>query len=312
MKHTALLVEDDLNMAKHLRELLSSLGHGCVHSESQEGAQAIVESGEEICYALVDLQIKITDESMLPVVEAGQNLLQFLRGPFPRRNGVDHHHLPILVMSGHSKDTPSVIKALQDGADDFILKPLQENKPGFAEKIREALRKSGRDHHLDCPAATLEALGAGTPESSAAASVRLDIPGRQVTRRIEVLVSGKSVHLTTSSFILLLHLVANRLRADESWVHKNDLGARSDQGWKGITRLKEELREGLPSDFDPTVNDKSGNYRLHPGLSVGRVDTQALSKLGDARISALASQIGRLQRELGRKAAPQVRLSSHP
>jgi DNA-binding response OmpR family regulator len=155
-RHIAFLVEDEPEMAAELGELLHSLGHAHVHAATQEDAKRIVEQGE-FCYVLLDLQIKVNADSIKAHVEAGQNLLEFIRERYQRRNEQDKYCLPVLVMSGHAKDTHYVVKALQDGADDFIVKPLGENKPPFRDKIREALRKSGREKHHHCAAIMCEA-----------------------------------------------------------------------------------------------------------------------------------------------------------
>ena len=67
------------------------------------------------------------------------------------------------------------------------------------------------------------------------------------------------------------------------------------QGWKGISRLKEELAPHLPPRAAITENDKSGSYRLHAGVEISGVDTARLESSGDARIEKLAAEIGRLQ-----------------
>jgi hypothetical protein len=112
---------------------------------------------------------------------------------------------------------------------------------------------------------------------------------------MEVKVGDKAVLLTNASFLMLLNLVAGRLRTEEGWVHKNDLGARAEQGWKGISRLKEELAPHLPAKAAITENDKSGSYRLHAAVQIAGVDTARLESSGDARIEKLAAEIGRLQ-----------------
>jgi DNA-binding response OmpR family regulator len=150
-RHIALLVEDEPQMALELGELLQSIGHGHIHAATKEEAERLAEQGE-FCYVLLDLQIKVNAESIMAHVEAGQSLLEFLRERYPRRNDQDKYRLPVLVMSGHAKEHYYVVRALQDGADDFITKPVSESKPPFRDKIQEALRKSGRQKHQHCAA----------------------------------------------------------------------------------------------------------------------------------------------------------------
>ena len=289
-RHTALLVEDEPEMASELGELLESLGHAHVHAANKEDAERLVEEGG-FCYVLLDLQIKANADSIKAHVEAGQSLLEHVRERYPRRNDGGKHRLQILVMSGHAKEHYYVVKALQDGADDFITKPVGESKPPFKDKIQDALRRSGRERHEQCAEIGRDARAA----VDAAAPACLAITGLQEGKRIEVKVGEKAVLLTNASFLLLVRLVAGRLRQAEGWVHKNDLGARSEQGWKGISRLKEELAPRLPPRTAIVENDKSGSYRLHPDLEIARVDTERLESIGDARIQKLAAEIGRLQ-----------------
>ncbi len=300
-RHTVLLVEDEPQMAEELGELLESLGHAHLHAGNKEDAERLVDEGR-FCYVLLDLQIKANADSIKAHVEAGQSLLELIRERYPRRNEEGKHRLQILVMSGHAKEHYYVVKALQEGADDFITKPVGESKPPFKDKIQDALRRSGREKHEACEAITREArasagsAAAAPPPEPAGGAARLAITGAQEGKRLEVKVGDKAVLLTHASFLMLVTLVAGRLRTPEGWVHKNDLGARAEQGWKGISRLKEELAPHLPPKASIVENDKSGSYRLHQDLELSGVDTGRLESLGDARIGALAEEIGRLQR----------------
>jgi CheY-like chemotaxis protein len=286
-RHTVLLVEDEPQMAEELGELLESLGHAHLHAGNKEDAERLVAEGA-FCYVLLDLQIKANRDSIKAHVEAGQSLLEHIRERYPRRNDEGRHRLQILVMSGHAKEHYYVVKALQEGADDFITKPVGESKPPFKDKIQDALRRSGREKHESCAALTREARAA------AVTAPPLEITGRQEGKRMEVKVGGRPVLLTNASFLMLLNLVAGRLRSPEGWIHKNDLGAKAEQGWKGISRLKEELAPHLPPKAAIVENDQSGSYRLPAGLEIAGVDTARLEALGDARIARLAEEIARL------------------
>lgn len=310
-RHTVLLVEDEPQMASELGELLESLGHAHIHAATKEEAERLVEQGE-FCYVLLDLQIKANADSIKAHVEAGQSLLELIRERYPRRNDDGKYRLQILVMSGHAKEHYYVVKALQDGADDFITKPVGESKPPFKDKIQDALRRSGRDKHDRCAAIMREARaigGAATSAGPAVVAARLTITGRQEGKRIEICVGDKAVLLTNASFLMLMHLVAGRLRSEQGWVHKNDLGAKTEQGWKGISRLKEELAPHLPAKTEVTENDKSGSYKLHANIEIVSIDTARLASIGDARIEKLAAEIGRLQKGSAQVPAAKTRRS---
>jgi CheY-like chemotaxis protein len=222
-RHTALLVEDEPQMASELGELLESLGHGHLHAATKEDAERLLDAGE-FCYVLLDLQIKVNADSIKARVEAGQSLLEIIRERYPRRTPDGHHVLQILVMSGHAKEHAYVVKSFQDGADDFIVKPLSESTPPFKDKIRDALRKCGRDKHEYCAAIPKES---GVAARTSTGATRLAITGRQEERHVEITIDDKPVLLTAGSFLLLLRLVAGRLRDADGWVHKDDLGART-------------------------------------------------------------------------------------
>lgn len=281
-RHVVLLVEDEKELAAELTDLLKSLGHDVLHAATQEEAQKLLET-REFCYVLLDLQIKVAPDSIKARVEAGLALLEAIRKRWPQRNGKDHHALQILVMSGHAKEHQYVVKAFQEGANDFLQKPLSDNQPRLDERIREALRKSGRETHDRC--AHLAAGDAGV------AKVRLNVTGKQIVKRTEILLDDKSAPLTNSSFVILMHLLVARAKDDKGWVHKSELGASSDQGWKGVSRLRDETAPHLPKKTDLTENDKSGYYRLNPEVAVEKIDFDALEAHWDGRIKKLAAEL---------------------
>ncbi len=288
-KHVALVVEDEPEMYEELRELLGSIGHDLVHAASQKEALALLEKGG-FCYVLLDLQIKVEPDSIRPRVEAGHALLEQIRKRHPQRNREDYHCLPVLMMSGHAKEHHNVVKAFQAGANDFLTKPFGENVPSIDEKIRAALRRSGRDEHTRCATVLREAERAPDVKTGASRAT-LEITGRTVQKRTEVLVDGKPALLTNSSFITLMHLVAGRVHAKDGWVPKSELGAKDDQGWKGISRLRDELVPFLPAGVTPADNDKAKSYRLHPAIELGSIDGKTLDEHWDARVRKLAASL---------------------
>ena len=290
-RHVALVVEDEPQMAAELGELLDSMGHDHRHAATKEDAERLVEAGE-FCYALLDLEIKVNADSIRPRVEAGESLLELIRERYPNRNDVGEHQLPILMVSGHS-ETRYVVKSFQSRADDFITKPVGENHPPFKEKIQAALRKSGRDQHVNCAAIMRAARAA---QRTASAAPALAITGRQVGKRFEVTLGDAPLELTNASFTMLLRLVVGRLAKPEGWVHKSELGETSDQGWKGPSRLRTEL--GAATKLDVIENDGSGSYRLHLNIAIGCIDTARLAAGENATITQLAERIQQLPRSV--------------
>lgn len=290
-RHIALLVEDEPEMAEELGELLQSLGYTYIHAATQEDAQRLADEGE-FCFAILDLQIKMNADSIKPRVEAGQTLLEYIRKLYPRRNAKDNHCLQILVMSGHAKEHHYVVKAFQTGADDFITKPLSDNQSSLGDKIRDALRRSQRERHADCPAAMLNARA--SDGACAAPRARLKVTSNQQGERIEVKIDDRSSFINRSAFEILLHLVAGRLRQCDGWVHRSDMGGTADQGWKGVSRLKEQLGPAMPNGLSFYENDTKGSYRLHPEVELAAVDCAGLKPvLGAGKAGELLTEITR-------------------
>jgi CheY-like chemotaxis protein len=263
--HTALLVEDDPETAAELGELLASFGHGHVHASSQAEAEPLIDKGG-FCYVLLDLQIKVNPTSILARVEAGQETLGYIRQRYSGRNDRDKRHLQVLVMSGHAKTPHHVERSLQEGADAFILKPLSDNEIPFRDKIRLALRHSGRQGHARCAAVMAAARSAGVSATQAAQErgVELAITGREKGKKTEIVIAGQPMLLTSSSFILLLRLVAARAAEGNGWLHRDDLGS-TDHGWKQISRLRKQFESvAIPGGL--IENDEHGAYRLAPSI----------------------------------------------
>ena len=103
LRHVALIVEDEPEMAAELADLLDSFGHDHRHAATKAEAIELLEEGG-LCYVLLDLQILARAESIRPRVEAGMSLLREIRRRHPARTadggGHDIHLLPVLAVSG--------------------------------------------------------------------------------------------------------------------------------------------------------------------------------------------------------------------
>ena len=295
-RHVALVVEDDLEQAEDLKDLLRSLGHDVLHVPTQEEALELLDAGG-FCFALLDLQIKVSQDSISPRLESGKTLMKQIRERYPCRNSDDHHYLQIIAMSGYVKETPDAIRLLQDGADDFISKPIQKHVPPLPVKIDEALRKSGRQNHADCAAMmglaqqgnkrqTMEGQNAIAPKRP-----HLTIPGTQQGKRTEVRVGDKPVFLTNASFLILMKLIALRIGKGDGWANKSDLDRSAAEGWKGMSRLNAEIRPHMPGRIDIHENDKKGGYRLNPAIEPSGLDHDQLSKHWYNEVKILSKEI---------------------
>lgn len=158
--HTALIVEDEPEMAAEIADLLRSFGHGHIHVESLADARERLDKGG-FCYVLLDLQIKADSQSIKPRIEYGMAVLREIRQRFPSRSTQGTHLVPVIVISGHGKEPFNIIGAYRHGIDEFIVKPLGTQGQDVGALIQETLEKAGRTDHAQCEALTRQGSSCG-------------------------------------------------------------------------------------------------------------------------------------------------------
>jgi two-component system KDP operon response regulator KdpE len=162
-----LVVEDEAQMRTLVRIALEAYGYRMLEAiTAADGIRQAASNTPDL--VLLDLGLPDTD---------GSEVIRRIR---------EWSHLPIIVISARGGEL-SKVKALDEGADDYITKPV-----GAAElmaRVRVALRKAARPR--DVPA---DVVHVGD-------DVRVDL-----VRRI-VLVRGKEVHFTPIEYKLLATLV---------------------------------------------------------------------------------------------------------
>jgi CheY-like chemotaxis protein len=277
-RHRVLVVEDDRATADDLVDLLRSLDCDPVVVDNKRGALAQLEQ-EAFCLALFDLQIKVERDSIKGHIEAGRSLVREARKLYPDHAG-PCYRMPILVVSGYAREVESAVEVMKDGADDVIQKPIDSRE--VSSSVRQALERSGRASHGACEAMR------GRP-SAPAGALTLSIPGDRERRRTRIVVGATSLGLTDASLRVLLHLVVGKVIGEK--VHKTDLGARTDQGFRGISVLRDALKPALGEAADIIKNDHQGYYWLVDEIAIGEVELDKLVELGDAKITALADRL---------------------
>jgi DNA-binding response OmpR family regulator len=278
-RHRALIVEDDEATVEDLVEVLRSLDFDHVAVASFEEATQVLR-GSAFCVILLDLQIKRSPDSIKGHVEHGNALLRDIRQMYPEHTGRSFW-LPVIVVSGFARELSAAVDVMKDGAGDIVHKPLKSRE--VSDAVRRALERSGRVTHQCC---------GPTPSEPAARSntdVRLAIPGDRIGRRTRVTVGQKSLALTDGSLKILLHLIV--AKREGKGVHKVDLGAKTDHGFKGISRLREALGPALPSEVDIIDNDYQGTYTLVSNVVIGECALDKLRAIGDREISDLADKL---------------------
>lgn len=278
-RHRALIVEDDAETAEDLAEIVGSLGWDHVVAASGEEARGILRN-QQICIVLLDLQIKDTPRSIKGHVEHGRELLREIRrGHGERVDG--KHWLPVVVVSGYAREVPEAVEVMRDGASDFVQKPFGSS--ALSSKLRAALDESGRSSHAACRA------GFRPSGPNSGADVKICIPGERARRRTVVMVGHSRLEVTDSSLRVLLHLLLALCEGRAA--HKADLGASDDQGFKGVSILRGELKPALGHGVDIIKNEYYGNYRLSDQVRLGECNLSGLDAIGDNRISDLARRL---------------------
>jgi CheY-like chemotaxis protein len=279
-RHRALIVEDDKPTAEDLADIVRALDCEPVVVDNKLDAVEVLKR-EMICFALLDLQIKIDRDSLRGNVVAGGSLVREVRRVYPDHAGTCYR-LPILVVSGYAQDADSAVGVMKDGADDLIQKPF-ENRD-VSERILHALERSGRSNHASCAAMSTRS------ETSSRALV-IAFPGERERKRTRVVIGEKTVKLTDGMLWVWLQLVVAALAGKR--VHKNDLGATDDQGFRGISELRKALEPALGEGVDIIGNDHNGNYWITEAIQLGDVDIEQLVSINDRRIARLAEQLRR-------------------
>jgi len=273
-RHIALIVEDDRETGEDLGEILRSIDCDRVVVDNSEDALAELQK-KSFCLILLDLQIKSAADSIKGHVEHGKALLRKIREKHGDHNGIQFW-LPVLIVSGFAREVNEAVDVMKDGASDVIQKPLDSRI--VSDKIRRALQGSGRQTHDKCHEPPKERLDLRN-------GVVIAIPGERMRRRTVVIIAGRRVELTDASLKVLLQLMVGHQKRVP--VHKRDLGARTEQGFKGISMLRNELKPILGST-DIIKNDYHGNYGFEPDVKIGQCAVDKLLELGDKTISDLA------------------------
>lgn len=274
-RHIALIVEDDRETAEDLREILRSIDCDTEVVDNAEDAILALQK-TPFCLVLLDLQIKDTSDSIKGHVEHGKALLRKIRERHAEHSGLSFW-LPVLIVSGFAREVNEAVEIMKDRASDVIQKPFESRQ--VSEAIRQALKVSGREKHERCHEPP------PTQRPNLKDGVVIAIPGDRIRHRTRITIASTPVNLTDASLKILLHLMVAQCKGGS--VHKVDLGARAEQGFKGISNLRNELRPAL-GDIEIICNDYHGNYWFEPSVTVGKCAVEKLLDIGDKTISELA------------------------
>ncbi len=170
MKHSALIVEDNSDIAHLVRLHLQDIGCEVdVAGNGEEGMRRF----RARSYDLVILDI------MLPGVD-GLNVCRTLR------TGADY--VPILMLTAKSSEVDRVV-GLEMGADDYVSKPL--SVPELLARVKALFRRTDALKEQASSGSVAETLRQG--------DLTIDVGKRRVN------LGGREVTLTAREFDLLLH-----------------------------------------------------------------------------------------------------------
>jgi CheY-like chemotaxis protein len=302
-RHVALLVEDDESIARVLIQILASIGFDAIHVTTREAALAEI-ARRSFCLVLFDMQLPDAPGSVALVTTGLTLLKKDLRGAFPGRNEADKHRVQAIAVTGHSGKPDFVTRVMQEGADDFILKPFDEDLTAVADKVHRCLRHSGRIDHAQCGGITQLATH-GTlppppltePSSARERLTQIRLTGRVARRRFDILVDGEAASLPEAALAVLLRFEAARVASPPGWVHVSDLAATDADAHKLISRLRSELRPFLRKTRGELLVNDRGQYRLDERIAID-VD-EALEGTDAGAIAALARAIRGTERSPG-------------
>ncbi len=119
-----LLVEDDAVCRKVAKRLLQEGGYEVVEAESGEAALARLDIDDRVALVVLDMG--------LPTIQGDEVLRRMRTSPATAS-------LPVLVLTG-SPDPDLEVRLMEDGADDYIRKPIEPKR--FVTRVKAALRRA--------------------------------------------------------------------------------------------------------------------------------------------------------------------------
>ena len=278
-RHVALIVEDDAATAEDFAEVLKSLSCDFVIMANKADAVDAIKT-RPFCFVLLDLQIRQDRASIKDHPEHGRSFLKELR---EGAHGTSIAKTPVVVVSGHASDWETLADLMRHGgADDVIRKPAKALDVSRA--IRECLEKRGQATHDLCTKRLVD--------SEAPPALVLAIPGIRAKQRTRVTLGARHADLPNATLRVLLALVVGKL--EDKHVHKRELGWRDDEGFKGTTDLRNDLRTVLPDGRDGewiVANEYYGMYHLADEITIGHCAIETLVGIDDEEITKLARQI---------------------
>lgn len=252
MSYRVLLIEDDIVLADALRMKLERDGLHVTIAPNQRDAYHRLDR-ESFEFALLDLRLPTHAGDMDPNSQVGFDILRHIRERFRAEQ------LPVVVMTAYEETSQTAVRALREGANDYITKPFEDSVISLDAKLRDIVaciedaktrnraRVTGdkKAHRLVFSAGRVELDGIEVPGKSG--DLLLLLGTRTLMFSIDR-ANGKDQHMPGKAIAKALGVeegtVRQYVRRFRKWIaaeyEKQDLGriddqavVRNDRDWKG-------------------------------------------------------------------------------
>ena len=228
-----LVVDDDPQTLRHVRDALTNAGYAPALTGDPEEALSLVEANDPHL-VLLDL--------MLP----GTDGIELMRGI------LDMADVPVIFLSAYGQEE-TIARAFENGADDYVVKPFSPME--LVARIKAALRKREAPEWAE------------PSEPFVLGELTIDYAGRRVT------LAGRPVQLTAIEYGLLFELSANAGRVlTYDRLLRRVWGLRRSGDSRRVRTAAKQLRRKLGDDANnPTyiLNEPRLGYRMPKGEQTG-------------------------------------------
>ena len=224
-----LVVDDDPQALKYIRDALSEAGFTLIMTPDPEDALLLTEKKKP---HLVLLDLVLPDYDGIDLME---DILRMA-------------DVPIIFVSGYGKDQV-IARAFEEGATDYIVKPFSPTE--LVARVRAALRRQANPYRVELS------------ESYVLGDLTIDYAERRVT------VAGQPVELTTAEYELIFELSVNAGRVlTHDQLLRRVWGLTNTGDVRVIRTLVRRLRRKLDDDArSPTYifAERRVGYRMPKG-----------------------------------------------
>lgn len=109
------------------------------------------------------------------------------------------------------------------------------------------------------------------------------LTGRPIGKRFEVVLNGRSLALTGTSFYYLFRLAHQAMTTVDGWITRNDIEPGNNHA-RYIYRMKGELAAQGEDGSVAIENDYHGSYRLDTSALEVESDLEVLTQFPDVRV----------------------------